>query len=82
MNVFRKRTIGPETKHRYKVHDDEGNPHTITISVREDRVYRGYYMGGWRHICNEEPMPTREYAAKQTLDFVESFYKKEWLEYD
>ena len=75
-NAFRKRTIDPETKHRYKVDYGEGNPHTITISVRECQVYRGYYMGRWRHICNEEPMPTREQAAKQTLDFVEAYYEE------
>ena len=80
MNDFRKWTRGPETKHRYKVDYGEGNPHTITISVRKLSgavpVYQDCYLGGWRHICNMEPMFTREQAAKQTLDLVEAYYEE------
>ena len=67
---------GPVTKHRYKVLDGEGNPHTITITVWECQVYRGCYEGRWRNVFNEEPMYTREQAARGTLRLVQ--YIKGW----
>ena len=80
MSDYRRRPSGPVTKYRYKVRDGEGNPHTITISVWEDSVYKGYYEGRWRDIFMQEPMYGLEQAAKETLRIVQ--YIKGWPQHE